>query len=100
MGMERVVQFAGPPPTWAAIQKELAAAGLPVTVRMIDGLPAFPDEVPPDDWSEVRISTPSGMMTLRKQSDGIAVAVWGNADDKLQAELERVVEACAKVERN
>jgi hypothetical protein len=93
MGMERVVAFAGPAPSWAAIQKELAAAGLSVTVRMIDGLPAFPDEIPPDDWREVRISTPSGMMTLAKQSGGIAVVVWGNADATLQAEWEKVVEA-------
>jgi hypothetical protein len=95
MGMERIVQFAGPPPTWAAIQKQLAVVGQPVAVRMIDGLPAFPDEFPPDDWREVRIGTPSGMMTLRKQEAGIAVVVWGNAVEKLQAEWEKVVEAVA-----
>jgi hypothetical protein len=94
MGMERVIAFSGRAPAWEAIQKELGAAGLPVVVRMIDGLPAFPDEVPAEGWREVRISTPAGMMTLRQQPGGIAVVVWENADEQLLREWEKVVEAC------
>ena len=93
MGMERVINFAAGPPTWEAIQREASAAGLPISLRMIDGLPAFPDEVPAPDWRELRVGAPSGMMTLRRHPDRLEVVVWGNADEKLRHEWEQLV-AC------
>jgi hypothetical protein len=95
MGVERVVTFAGPPPGWAAIQKEAAAAGLALSVRMIDGLPAFPDEEPADGWREVRVSTPGGMISLRQSPGAIAAVVWGNADEALRREWESLAQAIA-----
>lgn len=94
MGMERTVRFEGTPPSWQAIRAAIQERGLGVQLRMIDGMPAFPDECPEDGWRELRLSTPAGMMTLRLQSGSVSVVVWGNADDALLRERDTVVEAC------
>jgi hypothetical protein len=48
---------------------------------MIDGELAFPDEEPPADWRELRVSTlEGGMVTIRRDSDRVVLVVWGNAD--------------------
>ena len=94
--MERVVEFTGSAPSWQAIQREATALGLPLSIRMIDGLPAFPDEVPEDGWKEVRVSTPSGMISLRQQTGKLAIIVWGNADENLRQEWEQLAAAVAK----
>ena len=56
MGVQRVVTFPAGEPTWPAVAAKLAEAGERPPVRMIDGLPAFPDE---EDWglSLVRSAT-------------------------------------------
>jgi hypothetical protein len=44
---------------------------------MIDGELAFPDEEPPEDWRELRIGTPEGMMvTIRRERDRVVLVVW------------------------
>jgi hypothetical protein len=53
-------------------------------MRMIDGELAFPDETPPDTWRELRVGTPSGMITLRREIDGVTLVIWGNADENLR----------------
>ncbi len=95
MGMHRTITFAGQPPSWQAIRDRITAAGLTVSLRMIDGLPAFPDELPEDGWRELRISTPTGMMTLRLDAGKLTVVVWGNAGPELVREWEMVAEASA-----
>jgi hypothetical protein len=96
MGMERIIEFSGAAPSWQAIQREAAAGDLALVVRMIDGLPAFPDEVPEDGWKELRVGTPSGMITLRQQPGRLALVVWGNAAHALQADAEQLAQACAR----
>jgi hypothetical protein len=93
--MERTITFVGPPPSWQSIRDQIAAKGLTVQLRMIDGLPAFPDESPEDGWRELRISTAGGMMTLRLEAGRLSVVVWGNAGSDLMAEWDAVVEACS-----
>lgn len=100
MGMDRNIPFTGPTPSWSNIRAQIVAAGLPVQLRMIDGLPAFPDEVPDAGWRELRISTPSGMMTLRLQSDQLSIVVWGNAGPALMHEWEVVERACSQAANN
>lgn len=95
MGMERIIAFTQTAPSWEAITREAATAGLPVSLRMIDGLPAFPDEIPEPGWNELRVSTASGMITLRQQPGKLSVVVWGNADDKMRQEWEMLAQACA-----
>jgi hypothetical protein len=85
MGMEQTVLFAtGVVPPWTIVRDLLANHGLPVQVRMIDGQLAFPEEVPPATWRELRLSTPPGMITLRREPDRIALVIWGNADVRLR----------------
>jgi hypothetical protein len=85
MGMEQKVRF--PPekaPTWPQLVQHLAAQNLPIDLRMIDGELSFPDETPPETWRELRAGTPGGMVTLRREPDGISLVIWGNADEKMR----------------
>ena len=95
MGMERVVTFPDAGPPWAAVRDRLSAAGRAVQMRMIDKLPAFPDEDPPHDWSELRVSFGGGMLTLRRETGRLRVVVWGNADAALLRDQEMLARACA-----
>ena len=54
-------------------------------LRMIDGSPAFPEELPAPGWSELRVGSPSGMVTIRRTGDSFNCIVWGNADPALLA---------------
>ena len=96
MGLDRTVRFrAGAPPAWDAIRVQLARVGEPATIRMIDGLPAFPDEIPDDNWKELRVAAGGAMVTLRRAGNALTCVVWGNADPGLLAAWDRFVWACA-----
>lgn len=98
MGMEQTVTFAPDrAPTWEAVRDLLAARGFPVQLRMIDGELAFPDEVPPPEWRELRLSTPQGMVTVRRQAERLTTITWGNADAALLQAWNAVTWACAEV---
>jgi hypothetical protein len=81
MGMEQRVSFAAAAvPPWEAVRDLLAGRGFPVQMRMIDGELSFPDDVPPAGWRELRVGTAQGMVTVRREADGLAFVTWGNAD--------------------
>jgi hypothetical protein len=81
MGQERAVTFpSGAVPAWERVGEFLTRAGFPVQVRMIDGQLAFPDEQPPASWAELRVGTPQGMVTARREPDRVRLVTWGNAD--------------------
>lgn len=82
---------------WADLAGRLAERGYAVQPRMIDGLPAFPDEQPPDDWRELRVGTPAGMVTLRRSPGGVGVVTWGNAGPDLQRASHALLWAVAEV---
>ncbi len=85
MGQERVVTFVGSTvPPWPRVAELLTRSGLAVQTRMIDGELAFPDEQPPDSWSELRVGTPQGMVTIRREPDRVRLVTWGNADAAMQ----------------
>ena len=85
MGIDRTVSFAARPvPPWSAVAGLLARRGFPAEMRMIDGELAFPDESPPEDWKELRVGTPQGMVTVRKGEGRLTFVTWGNADDPLR----------------
>jgi len=96
VGVERVVRFPGPVPDWAAVLAELRAAGHVPVVRMIDGMPAFPDEELPADCRELRVGLPGGMVTLRRGGGFITAVVWGTADPALAAAQAACAEACIR----
>jgi hypothetical protein len=85
MGMEQKVEFgpAGLPP-WPAVTDVLKRHDFPVQMRMIDGQLAFPDETPPDNWKELRLGTPGGMITVRRQDNAVSLVTWGNADEAMR----------------
>ncbi len=96
MGLDVTVQFpAGGVPAWDAIKSHLARVGEAAPLRMIDGMPAFPDETPEPGWRELRVGAGGGMVTIRHTADSLACIVWGNADAVLLAARDRVVWACA-----
>jgi hypothetical protein len=81
MGLERVVTFGGgAAPGWERVRELLARSGFPVQTRMIDGQLAFPDEEPSASWAELRVGTPQGMVTIRREPDRVRLVTWGNAD--------------------
>lgn len=85
MGMDQKVTFAAAKtPAWPQLVQLLAAKQFPIDLRMIDGELSFSDETPPDTWRELRVGTPAGMITLRRQPDGITLVIWGNADAKMR----------------
>lgn len=96
MGLDCAVRFApGAVPGWDAIKGQLARIGEPAPLRLIDGLPAFPDEVPEGDWHELRVGFDAGMVTLRRSSAMLTCIVWSNADSALLTAQNRLAWACA-----
>jgi hypothetical protein len=84
MGVElKVICPGGTVPAWARVRDFLAQRAQAVELRMIDGELAFPDEAPPESWRELRLSTSSGMVTLRREPGHVSLVVWGNADRPL-----------------
>ena len=75
-----------------ALLDRLAGAGLTSTVAMIDNVLQGPGATPPQTWRDVRLRTPAGMVALRRVPNGVAVLVFGNADDRLQAAQRTVAE--------
>jgi len=94
MGMERTITFSDEAPSWPSIVAKLAAAGHAVQMRMIDNMPAFPDEEPEPGWRELRVSLGAGMITVRLDAKQIRVVVWGNADGATLAHQEAIAKAC------
>jgi hypothetical protein len=85
MGIDRVVQFTeGGFPSWQEVADLLAKREFPIQVRMIDGELALPDENPPHAWRELRVGTPHGMISIRRDANRVVCITWGNADSALR----------------
>ena len=98
MGMDQKVTFpADSAPTWPRLRELLATRSLPSQLRMIDGELAFPDEEPHEAWRELRVGTALGMVTLRREEDGIRLVTWGNADERLRQAWNALTWAIAKL---
>ena len=96
MGMDRAIRFpTGTVPSWDVIRARLQRVGESATLRMIDGLPAFPDEVPEPTWNELRVGLSAGMITIRRVAGSFTCVVWGNADAALLAAWDKLTWACA-----
>ena len=98
MGMDQQVRCAADhAPAWPALRDLLTSGGLAPQLRMIDGQLAFPDEEPAPDWQELRVGTASGMVTLRREADGIRLVIWGNADSATRQAWNALTWAVAQV---
>lgn len=94
MGMDQKITF--PPekmPSWPALVEAVAMSGVRLELRMIDGELAFPDETPPANWRELRVASQGGMVTLRRDPDGITLVIWGNADANTRQASEAIASA-------
>ena len=97
MGMEHVVRFQDEGSLeLRRVMGLLAEHNFPVQVRMVDGELTMPDEVPPEGWKEVRLGTPSGMLTLVRRGRELLVVTWGNANDPMQRAWNALAWAVAK----
>lgn len=93
MGMVREVRFTDAGPDWSNVTQRLPS----LQMRMIDNMPAFPDEVPPEDWKELRVSLGSDMITIRRAPQAWSFVVWGNAGARQLAERDQIIEAVMAV---
>ena len=96
MGMEQAVRFSTTPPTWATVGEMLVSRGFRFQVAMIDGQLAFPNEQPSEAWCELRLRTPQGMVTVRREANRLIFVTWGNADTGLLEQRDALVQAFAE----
>jgi hypothetical protein len=97
VGMEHVVRL--PDETSLDLRRVtdlLAEHNVPIQVRMVDGELTMPDEAPPTSWKEVRLGTPSGMVTLVRRGQDLHIVTWGNADEPMQRAWNVVAWAVAR----
>jgi hypothetical protein len=80
LGQEKVIPGNAQNFDWPAFLQAVTVAGKNLEMRMIDNMPAFPDETPEPAWKEVRVTLGNGMLTLRRSTAELSVIVWGNAD--------------------
>jgi hypothetical protein len=67
-------------------------------MRMIDNMPAFPDEEPDPGWKELRVTLGNGMITLRREPGMLRLITWGNADEATMRDqqlLEQAITSCS-----
>jgi hypothetical protein len=76
----------------ATLLDRLATAGLPSSLAMVDNVLQGPGATPPAAWRDVRLRTPAGVVTLRRVPSGVAVVVFGNADDALRGAQRTIAE--------
>lgn len=96
MGIERTIDAGSAAAVaWPTLVAKLTALGEKPVLRMIDGLPAFPNETPADDWQELRLGLAGGMVTVRRKPRGYSCVTWGAADPALQLSWNRLCWALA-----
>ena len=91
MGLEVVVPRV-PSVGLATLLDRLAVAGLPSTLAMVDNVLQGPGATPPAAWRDARLRTPAGIVTLRRVPSGVAVVIFGNADESLRAAQRTIAE--------
>ncbi len=84
MGLQRTILFeTDSRPSWESVQSAFGTVSEQPVVRMIDKLPAFPDEIPEPSWRELRISLSGGMVTIRATPLGWDCIIWGTGEPGL-----------------
>jgi hypothetical protein len=84
MGMVHEVACPHGLPNWPDLLKQLSAQGVRAEMRMIDAQVALPDEMPPPDWQEVRVSLDGWMVTVRRARESVHLIAWGDPRPELQ----------------
>ena len=98
MGIERIIRGSSAVGfSWPSLVARLNEHGEKPILRMIDGLPAFPDEVPEQGWKELRIGLLGGMVTLHRSGNDIRCVTWGTADPQLQRSWDALTSTLATI---
>jgi hypothetical protein len=87
MGQEQIVRSAR---ALVDVMKDLGSAA---AIVMVDGGLVMPSAPPPALWSEIRIKTVAGMITLQRRGSDVALVVFGNATLELLTMRDRVAGA-------
>jgi hypothetical protein len=80
-------------PSLSALLETLAKQGLPSTILMVDNQLVSPRVPPPSTWRDVRLKTPAGTVSIKREAGGVSVTVFGNADPALLAAQAAIVQA-------
>lgn len=84
MGIDQSVLFQGEAiPQWEAVCSLLEENGMTLQMRMINGELAFPEESPPEEWSEIRVGSPAGMVTIRREGSKLTFVIWGDSEPEM-----------------
>ena len=73
-------------PSLAGLLAQLPGA----TILMVDNQLVSPKVPPPTSWRDARIKTPAGTVTLTRTPQGVSVTIFGNADEALLAEQQKI----------
>lgn len=69
--------------TLSEILGMMVQSGQDIEIIMMDGALVAPESTLPVAWRDVRLRTPEGTITVTRRGAGLAVVVFGNADQKL-----------------
>ena len=92
MGLEVVVPRVASVGARRASRPARAPPGSRARLAMVDNVLQGPGAIPPAVWRDARLRTPAGIVTLRRVPSGVAVVVFGNADEPLRAAQRTVAE--------
>lgn len=88
--------------TWSISTREKidaarVIAGLqdPWQLRLIDGLPAFPDEAVPEEFREIRLALDGGMVTVVVEESGLKLVTWSAIDPPFRQAVDRLAAGLA-----
>jgi hypothetical protein len=80
-------------PSLAKLLDDLARAGLPSTILMVDNQLVSAKLPPPSAWRDVRLKTPAGTVSLKRDAQGVTITVFGNADEALVRAQQAIADA-------
>lgn len=88
--------------TWSIVNLgKIDAAGVisglkdPWQLRLVDGLPAFPNEAVPEEFREIRLALNSGMVTIITEEFGLKLVTWSSIDQPFRQAVDRLAEGLA-----
>lgn len=61
-------------------------------LRLVDGLPALPDETVPPEFQELRLALSGEMVTVVSEPFGYRLVTWSTASPEFQMAVNRIME--------
>jgi len=91
MGQDYHVVCAGRP----SVAKVLASVSDSWCLRLVDGLPAFPDEAVPEEFNEIRLGLGGNMVTIKAVASGLNLVTWSGISIEFHDAVTRLAKALA-----